>query len=419
MLDRKLLLRRRACVPWLLAVGLVLGWSGEVLADNVGDGNNHYHGRHVHVTDPKMVLTFEKGATATPYANKINVSWSKSRTKGLASGNGEDADTYFLTLFSGEIPPYSAIPAYSDQCHLSHEQMSPPMTPPSPTPLRVRVMGTDSGMTLGTGTIFYNGQLYDTDGTPTAADGKYWVRIEVGITGGPNSFFAKQIVLEPDYELTVHPTSVREDDGPVTLTLRVTVGSDDQVDKNNDTNVFIDLARYAERLSARFSIDHPTTLTIPKGEKEAVAQIIFTPVANEDDEDGDLPITLEGFVTGKSVEFADIIIIDDDKPSRFINLSFSPDEVSKDGPAVDIEVTATLDGKELDEDIRFNLNIDDAYETVEEGGTRTFREGVALRETDYKAHMSSITIREGKVSGKATITIIPLNEGRRPYWGDC
>ena len=33
MLHRKLLLRRWACVPWLLAVGLVLGWSGEAVAD--------------------------------------------------------------------------------------------------------------------------------------------------------------------------------------------------------------------------------------------------------------------------------------------------------------------------------------------------------------------------------------------------
>ena len=33
MLRKKLLLRRLACVPWLLAVGLVLGWAGEAVAD--------------------------------------------------------------------------------------------------------------------------------------------------------------------------------------------------------------------------------------------------------------------------------------------------------------------------------------------------------------------------------------------------
>ena len=32
MLHRKLLLRRWGCVPWLLVVGLVLGWSGEAVA---------------------------------------------------------------------------------------------------------------------------------------------------------------------------------------------------------------------------------------------------------------------------------------------------------------------------------------------------------------------------------------------------
>ena len=34
MLRKKLLLRRLAYVPWLLAVCLVLGWSGEAVADD-------------------------------------------------------------------------------------------------------------------------------------------------------------------------------------------------------------------------------------------------------------------------------------------------------------------------------------------------------------------------------------------------
>ena len=33
--NTKLLMRRLAYVPWLLAVGLVLGWSGEAVADDV------------------------------------------------------------------------------------------------------------------------------------------------------------------------------------------------------------------------------------------------------------------------------------------------------------------------------------------------------------------------------------------------
>ena len=35
MLHTKLLLRRLACVPWLLAAGLVLGWSGKAAAQDV------------------------------------------------------------------------------------------------------------------------------------------------------------------------------------------------------------------------------------------------------------------------------------------------------------------------------------------------------------------------------------------------
>ena len=92
MTHTKLLMRRLAYVPWLSVVGLVLGWSGGAVAHT---GNVHHYGDHVHATDPKMVLTYEKGADATPYANVIRVSWSKSLMKGFsgddATKNGDDA----------------------------------------------------------------------------------------------------------------------------------------------------------------------------------------------------------------------------------------------------------------------------------------------------------------------------------------
>ena len=381
MLHRKLLLRRLACVPWLLVVGLVMGWNGEAVAHNGGTNDSHYYGAdHLHATDPKMVLTAELDEEDTNN-NTITVSWSMSRTRGFDDvDNGEPATSYTVSLFPGKIPVDPAdIPTASGA-----------------------TQGPESVAADASFTVIFDDNDIDYRGQDDATDtGEYWVRIAVATSGDedgsnitPDTYFAKQIVLKPDYELFVHPTSVREDsDDPVTITLRVRVGSDDQVDDENPTNVLIDLARYAKRFSNRFSIDYPNTLTIPKGEKEAVGKITFTPTNNENDEEGDLPITMEGFVTGKSVNSADIILIDDDKKSRFINLSFSPDELSKSGPARDIEVTASLDGKALGEDVRFTLNIDDVYETNNE-------EEAAERETDYKADMSSITIREGQGVGK-------------------
>ena len=386
MLHRKLLLRRLAYVPWLLVVGLVLGWSGEVLAHSASNAKHHYdYGNgsdHLHATDPKMVLTYEldKDQDDADEFHSITVRWSTSQSRNFTtdSDNGLPAETYTVELYSGKIP--------SDIVN-------------------------GAGTRIGSeGTVDATAETFETEHIFThaniASPGEYWVRmqVEVNATADNDTYFAKQIVLEPNFELSVHPTSVREDDDarPTEITVRVRVGSDDQVDDENDRNVLIDLAPYAKRFSDRFSIDYPNTLTIPKGEKEAVGQITFTPTENTDDEEGDLPITMEGFVTDRSVSSADITLTDDDKPSRFINLSFSPDEVSQSGPEIDIEVTASLDGKELDEDLRFTLNIDDGYEDEDDA---------AERETDYRAFLNSITIREGKVSGRTTISIRPLNEG--------
>ena len=168
-------------------------------------------------------------------------------------------------------------------------------------------------------------------GTAMSADGKYWVRLKVDPTGGePISYFAKPIVLEPDFELTVHPTSIREDDDrrPTEITIRVKVRDGTEVDK--DTPVHLNLASYTRNFSDRFSIGGLPSLVIPDGETEAVLKTTLTPIDNEDGGfEGDLPIRIEGSVVGKSVESTEIMLIDDDKESNYINLSFSPSELNR------------------------------------------------------------------------------------------
>ena len=62
--NTKLLMRRLAYVPWLLAVGLVLGWAGEAVADATLYGRSCTTGDHTHATDPNMVLTYDLQAEA-------------------------------------------------------------------------------------------------------------------------------------------------------------------------------------------------------------------------------------------------------------------------------------------------------------------------------------------------------------------
>ena len=95
--NTKLLMRRLAYVPWLLAVGLVLGWAGEAVANTDGTAG-HATGDHSHATDPNMVLTYDLQATGADTDHSITVSWSTSRTKnfGTSSDNGDPASNYAI-----------------------------------------------------------------------------------------------------------------------------------------------------------------------------------------------------------------------------------------------------------------------------------------------------------------------------------
>ena len=80
MLHRKLLLRRLACVPWLLAVGLVLGWSGEAAADGPDtDGSEANHSEvtgHSHATDPYLRVSVNEAADSV-FVYWSNVLWQE------------------------------------------------------------------------------------------------------------------------------------------------------------------------------------------------------------------------------------------------------------------------------------------------------------------------------------------------------
>ena len=154
----------------------------------------------------------------------------------------------------------------------------------------------------------------------------------------------------------------------------------------------------------RFSVDAYPTLTIPKGQKEATGTIRFTPGDDETPGD-DLLVTIRTD-TEKVDGSADIRLVDSDKESNYVNLSFSTAELNKRDPATDIVVTATLDGKELDENLSFVLTIDKDYEN----SNRTMpNPKAAKRDSHYTARMGTITIRRNRVSGRATININPIN----------
>ncbi len=375
MLHRKLLLRRWACVPWLLTVGLVLGWSGEAVADG-GQGahsNTALPADHTHATDPYLRVVPKIGPAAAGTADdSVFVYWSKSYAKNFASGNGTDATSYTVNLYPGEIAADIAD------------------NPGAPTV---------SGTPRASGTVGVHGDTLVAD-LETAGLGFYWVRMAVVVDGTTEAqYFTKQIAVKPDYTLSVSPTSVREDADPTNITVKVTV---DAADETTDTNVPLRFGNNQKGNNTRFRMA-PPTLTIPKGKKEATGTIRFTPVESTTTPDDDILVRLVTQVGGGKVEGAtDIRLVDADKGSNFINLSFSSAELNKRDPATDIVVTATLDGKPLDETVSFVLTIDKGYENANEAIA-------AERDKHYTARMATITIRRNRISGRATINIDPLN----------
>ena len=120
-------------------------------------------------------------------------------------------------------------------------------------------------------------------------------------------------------------------------------------------------------VNGRFAITLPT-IVIPKGKKEATGTIILTPRDNDIrgfyntydeftipfDLDDDYPkrypdlvIKIKGLAGSTNVDSTDIQVIDDEKLSSRLDLSFSPASLSKDAGPTPVTVTAALDGGTL------------------------------------------------------------------------
>ena len=154
-----------------------------------------------------------------------------------------------------------------------------------------------------------------------------------------------------------------------------------------------------------------TTVTIPADQKDAAGTIRFTPI--DDDEstndlpDDDLIVTLRTIGAGdKGDGSTEIRLVDTDKPTTQINLSFSHASLSKNDPTTTIVVTATLNGGKVRKDLRFPMIIDEVA-TAAAGLTR---------DVDYSAVPSWITIPDRRVSGKGTIVFSPKNKKFGPVW---
>ncbi len=392
MTHTNLLMRRLAYAPWLLAVGLVLGWSGEAVAnspDPLPTGHSTVPD-HRHATDPYLKVT-HKLSTVDATKDTIFVSWSTSFSKNFGTdtkdrGDGTEVTSYELALYGGESPADPSTASDSDRLDTIDG---------SANRNNAESLHTFSGARINVRTATLILDLEPNKGF-------YWVRMSVQVQDGnkdsgalsDKEHFAKQFTVNPEYILSVNPSSMREDAGPTDIAVTVKVSDDTAV--TEDTSVPLQLGLNQTGLNERFRIEFPT-LTIQEGQKSAEGTIRFTPIDSDTTPDDDLLVTIK--TPGDRGGSTDIRLIDTDKESTAIDLSFSDATLTKNDGATDIEVTATLNGKTLADHVSFALTIDSEFA------------GSALRDVDYSATLSTLTIRRRQVSGKATITIRPNNEG--------
>ena len=403
----KLFMRRLVYVPWLLTIGLVLGWNGEAVADGAetDEPNHSTVTGHKHITDPYLQVryTLDKRTTGDNFGERdsVFVSWSTSYAKNFHNnepdtatdtdnkGNGTPAHTYEISLFKGEIQSDLSAPTTGERRQI--------------TPIEGTSLGSaadsfsfDNTSTVRSDTLIIN--LQHTTSDPKTGPDFYWIWMKVTVTDGDdtgenkNEEFARQIAVEPDYILSLSPDSVREDvNKTVDIEAKVKVRDGTAVDK--DTTVPLALGINQTGLNSRFGIVLPT-VTLRKGQKEATGTIKFTPINDpaKPTED-DLMVNIK--TTGSTVGGADDIrLIDADKLSTAINLSFSKSTLNRNDGSTDITVTATLNGKVVNQAVTVPLIIDEDASTV-------------TRDVDYTATIRSINIPRRRVSGTATINIRP------------
>ena len=135
------------------------------------------------------------------------------------------------------------------------------------------------------------------------------------------------------------------------------------------------------------------SVVVAAGETQGRTMLTLSPLDNAE-VDGHKYVGIQAAASGGSAQ-TDLQIADDETPSTALSLAVAPHTISEDAPGVtELTVTATLDGKGLDEAITVTISIDPA--------------SAARRDWDYSAVFNpSLVIPAGATSGSLTVLINP------------
>ena len=328
----------------------------------------------------------------------IGTSWKRSdksaylRVEGAERIAATDATLRGLALSAGTLDPAFAAGTTSYTATVANRVERVTVMPAANDEARARIAYLDER----------GDPLADADGT---TDG-FQVDLEVGDTTIEVEVTAEDRVTTRTYTLTVtrgealsvmleaNPARLWEGAGPTEVTVTATLDGT----WPTDTDITLAVAGSGEANVVGFAAVEDIVLTVPAFARVATATFTLTP---DDDlvDERDETVTVSGTVDGApdlEVLPATLVLSDEEAASSLVVLSLSRTELSEDGGAAAVTVTAILDGDALSEDTAVAVTVSGSGEA----GVVGFA----------SVSPFTLTIPAGRTNGAAVLTLVPEND---------
>ncbi len=314
----------------------------------------------------------------------------------------DDGDTATLT-FTIAIPEEGTVPVFAADASINAQTYTAGTT--ITDWVLPEASGGDGALTYSVSTLpsglEFAAATRTLGGTPTAAtDGAVAVTYTATDDNSATATLTFSITVNPaprvaPARLTAVPAVIREDAATTEVSLTFTLGA---------AATSVEIVRFAivdpsEGTAATRDVDYTAKLNaiivIPVGATEGTTTLTFTPI-NDDDEEGLKALGVQAtLISTNETLLTDIELRDDETPSTSIALSADPNTLSENDDLITVAITATLDGKALEEDATVRLAIDN--------------ESSATRDLDYAALFTPmIEIPAGSITGTMNFYVDPV-----------
>ena len=259
--------------------------------------------------------------------------------------------------------------------------------------------------TIGAGQSTFNHTLPITPFGDDVFEGDEMIRITgatvTEINGIQTNLFTESdatiTLADDDFDILLSVTAptggvITESSDTTSVTVQAAFDTDRVQVRGSPVTVALDIAA-----DARYRVIGSASVEISAGQTAGTGSVMIAPV-NDSSWNPDQPIKVEGRSAGFSVEGTSFTLRDDDDRPAALRLTVNDSELTENGGAQRVTVTATLVGSAtFSVDKMVALAFSSPQDTEDE---------YKVVETDPK-----VAIRRGTSSGSMTITIEPVNNG--------